>query len=196
MFLWIYTPAKFLEVQKWYQVVIACTGLPGHQKPKRAPTVVLKELTDFYVFSLSFYLFAKQIGSTENDLYIEYQNTVDFYRLEIKSNNRAYFDISLVSLSFLVTFFDISPEMTRMAHAMLEKPYHEVNIPSTMHSRYLAITFFSYESQKVAVTRPLGRAVGVFQEFRVWPKFYLQMCSIMCTIVLYFTAIYRESIVL
>ena len=39
-----------------------------------------------------------------------------------------------------------------------------------------------------------GRSMVVFREFPVWPKFYLQICCALCSIVLYCTAIYRDSV--
>ena len=44
------------------------------------------------------------------------------------------------------------------------------------------------------IARPLGRVMGVFREFEVWPDVYLQCCWFVCSIVLYCTGIYRESI--
>ena len=44
------------------------------------------------------------------------------------------------------------------------------------------------------IARPLGRVMGVFREFEVWPDLYLQCCWFMCNIVLYCTGIYQESI--
>ena len=48
-------------------------------------------------------------------------------------------------------------------------------------------------SWKTPIARPLGRGNGGFGEFEVWPKFYLRSCCALCIIVLYCTAIYRES---
>ena len=47
------------------------------------------------------------------------------------------------------------------------------------------------------MARPLGRAMGVFREFKIWPKFVtFCSCCIARNIVSYCTTIYRESIVL
>ena len=53
-----------------------------------------------------------------------------------------------------------------------------------------------HNSRKTLIARPLGRGMGVFREFEMWPKFYLRKCCAVCNIVFYCTAIYRESIVL
>ena len=37
--------------------------------------------------------------------------------------------------------------------------------------------------------------MGVFRQWEVCPKFYLRICCIVCNILLYCSAIYRESIV-
>ena len=50
-------------------------------------------------------------------------------------------------------------------------------------------------SRKTPIARPLGRGMVVSREFLVWPQFYLRIYYAMCSIVLYCTAIYRESIV-
>ena len=56
--------------------------------------------------------------------------------------------------------------------------------------------FSPHNSRKTLIARPLGRGMGVFREFEMWPKFYIQSCCAVCNIVLYCTVIYRESIVL
>ena len=50
-------------------------------------------------------------------------------------------------------------------------------------------------SQKTPIARPLGRAMGIFSELEVWPKFYLRSCCAECNIMLYYVALYRECIV-
>ena len=51
-------------------------------------------------------------------------------------------------------------------------------------------------SRKAPIARPLGRGMGAFREFEVWPKFCLRSCCDECNIVLYCVAIHRESIVI
>ena len=53
--------------------------------------------------------------------------------------------------------------------------------------------FFSNNSRKTAITRPLGRGMGVYREFEIWSKFCLLSCCTVVNILLYCTAIYRES---
>ena len=55
--------------------------------------------------------------------------------------------------------------------------------------------FSPKNSWKTPMARLLGRGMGVFGEFEIWPKFYLRSCYTSCNIVLYCTAIYWESIV-
>ena len=50
-------------------------------------------------------------------------------------------------------------------------------------------------SRKTTIARPNGRAMGLFRDFNVSPKFYLRSCCALCNIELYRTAIYRESVV-
>ena len=50
-------------------------------------------------------------------------------------------------------------------------------------------------SRKTPMAHPLGRGMDGFREFEMWPQFYLQICCALLNIVLYFTAIYRDSIV-
>ena len=55
--------------------------------------------------------------------------------------------------------------------------------------------FSPNDSRKRAKARPNGRAMDVFPEFEVWPKFCPRSCCTVCNIVLYCTVIYCESIV-
>ena len=69
-----------------------------------------------------------------------------------------------------------------------------------IHSNYSASPiscgcFPANNSRKTSIARPLGRGMGVFREFEIWPKFYTQSCCAGCNIVLYCTVIYRQSIV-
>ena len=57
-------------------------------------------------------------------------------------------------------------------------------------------SLFHKNSRKTAKARPYGRDMVVFHEFEVWPKFYLRIYCIVCSIVFYCAVIYRESIVL
>ena len=46
--------------------------------------------------------------------------------------------------------------------------------------------FSPHNSRKTPIARPLGRGMGVFREFEVWPKFYLRSCctwAISCYVV-------------
>ena len=58
------------------------------------------------------------------------------------------------------------------------------NAPPISHS-----CFSPDNSRKTSITRPLGRALGVFCEFEFSLKFYIWSCCAVCHIVLYFTAI-------
>ena len=49
----------------------------------------------------------------------------------------------------------------------------------TVRSRYIPVTFI----QITPIARQLGRGMGGFREFEVWPKFYLRSCAL-CTILL------------
>ena len=61
----------------------------------------------------------------------------------------------------------------------------------------ISCTHFSpSNSWKTPMTHPLGRDMGVFCEFNVWPKFRIRRCCTVCNIMLYCTVIYQESIVM
>ena len=53
----------------------------------------------------------------------------------------------------------------------------------------------SCNSRKTAIARPLGRDLAAFQAFEIWTKFCFRIYCPVCNIVLYCTAVYRESIV-
>ena len=53
--------------------------------------------------------------------------------------------------------------------------------------------FSQNNSRKPPTTRPLGRGMCVFREFEVGTTFQFRSCCDVCNIVLYCTAIYRES---
>ena len=55
--------------------------------------------------------------------------------------------------------------------------------------------FSPNNSRKAPIARQLGRGMGVLREFEMWPKLFHRSCCTVCNIVLYCTAIYRESIV-
>ena len=58
--------------------------------------------------------------------------------------------------------------------------------------------FSSNNSRKTAITRPLGRDMGVCHELEIWPKFCLRNWAIVlqyCNIVLHCSATYWKSIV-
>ena len=52
--------------------------------------------------------------------------------------------------------------------------------------------FFPNKSRQTPIARPLGRAIGVFREFKFWSKFYFRSYYARCNIVLYCTMKYRE----
>ena len=55
--------------------------------------------------------------------------------------------------------------------------------------------FSPHNSRTTHIARSLGPGRGVFREFEVWPKLYLQSCCDVCNFMLYYTAIYQEFIV-
>ena len=55
--------------------------------------------------------------------------------------------------------------------------------------------FSPNNSQETSIARPSVWGMGVSLEFEVWPTFYLRVCCAGCNLVLYFTGIYRGSIV-
>ena len=55
--------------------------------------------------------------------------------------------------------------------------------------------FSPNNSRKTPIARPLGRSMGVFRGFEIWPKFHLRSCCTGCKVVLCCSAIYRKSIV-
>ena len=63
-------------------------------------------------------------------------------------------------------------------------------IHNTVRSRYIAVIFL-----RITHERAEGRGMGCHSRVQIWPKFYHCNCCAVCTIVLYVTAIYRESIV-
>ena len=67
----------------------------------------------------------------------------------------------------------------------------------TQHSAlptYLGI-FSPNNSRKTPIARPLRRCMVVFRAFLFWLHFYIRIYCVVCSIVLYRTAIYRESLV-
>ena len=48
---------------------------------------------------------------------------------------------------------------------------------------------------KMPIAQLLGQVMGVFHEFKVWLKIYLQSCCVVCNMVLYCTSIYWESMI-
>ena len=55
--------------------------------------------------------------------------------------------------------------------------------------------FYPNNSRKTPMARPLGRDMGVLRELKIWYIFHIRRCCTVRNIVLYCTAIYRESIV-
>ena len=71
--------------------------------------------------------------------------------------------------------------------------------PMPLNSRYSSLPIYcgqlsSNYSRKTTMACPRWRGMGVFHEFRVWPKSYLLSCRAGCNIVLYCTATYRQFI--
>ena len=56
------------------------------------------------------------------------------------------------------------------------------------------ITRLIFSKQLTKDAHSSGRSMVVFREFLVWPKFHLQICCALFNVVLYCTAIYRESV--
>ena len=61
------------------------------------------------------------------------------------------------------------------------------------NSWYIMVYSLQITHKKTPIVRPLGWGMVVFQEFLIWPKFYLQIYCAFCNIVLYYTTIYQES---
>ena len=68
--------------------------------------------------------------------------------------------------------------------------------PTTVHSRYLAVTFFHGSNNGHTITRPLGRGMVCLLWVLSLNLVFICYWRGVCNIVLHWTAIYRESTVL
>ena len=73
--------------------------------------------------------------------------------------------------------------------------YSTIQYNTIMRSRYIALIFLWKTHERHPITCGKFEVWSVVRECKVWPKSCHYNCWVVCTIVLYVTAIYRESIV-
>ena len=83
---------------------------------------------------------------------------------------------------------------TMIADDMLCKT--SLAVCNSVHSQYIAVIFFSYNSWKITHSLPVrGRYNGCCSWVQIWPKFYHCNCCAVCIIASYMTVIYWEPLV-